>query len=223
MNSISTSDLFFDALYSKCQHKYQHLCLFKQHQLLEQSTLFKERFAEFFNLIETYVNWRMNNQAYAKDSSVHVLKKLYCTIFLETVLNRIHVYDIQTLCDGLTTHIADFMDEYTYWDQIYTDCYYYEEMSNPDEQKILPDFGNILDTYNGYNYYRRIHLSVIEKGHRETADHKDIKKDMYLKRVQGHRRDYERHVYNKGQNKKQRNHGFRLKDRKNKKQLDYRV
>ncbi len=139
------------------------------------------------------------------------------SMFAEFALKNIHVYDINTLCNGLETQIKKFMDQYEKYDLIFLDsrdfCYYdYAPLC------CLPSFGDILyflEMSNCYNYERQKTLKL-------NYEPKEMLTNLHAKRVSGHRQDFEKHVFNKGLNKEKRERNI-LKERKNKKFRDYRI
>lgn len=240
MNSLSIFDFCINALETKCK--------FSQDKLREQTFRFEQLFSELFKLIELhstkvhqnaaivfrtkkvqFKNYVLNVTTAEKNTNpptVDQLMKDFLNLFLDMAFKCIHVYDIQTLCDGLATQAARFVSEYEYLDSIeayydFDDAFYYSSDRPP------INFMHIIDTCANFSNGRPEYLSRT-MAHDNIVnvvdfDGKQLKSDLHLKRVQGHRQDYDQHIFDKGLNKKRREHGFRLKERKSKKRLDYSV
>jgi hypothetical protein len=135
----------------------------------------------------------------------------YFSIFVDYALQNITVYNEQSLYDGLSTQIQKFMktaklfdfDSYTYYPCICQDPY------GPTFMEVMWNIDNVC-------YIRT------QKFETESVLLKDLNHDVRTRKVQGHRKDYEKYIYNKGLNKVKRER-FNENQHKNKKFRDYSV
>ena len=138
------------------------------------------------------------------------------SFFLEYALKNIHIYNMDTLCNGLDTQIKKFINEYEYLIIFNLNINDYCEILD----NIYPSFEEVIEF---------IELSKIICNYKNDVllnsnfvDLKQMKNNLHSKRVAGHRQDFEKHLFNKGLNKSKRER-FVLKERKNKKSRDFRI
>jgi hypothetical protein len=228
-------------VYDYCIISLENKCRLKEVQNFEFFSQFKELFTEFFKFVESCSIKQFDSQYIKKSQNVKCemceeyqticdLCKMYDSCdsydlmfhnfnkFLDMALDCIHFYDIRTLCDGLSAQIKKFMEVYEHCNKV-----------DKKYGALYTTFESVIGVCIVYSMLTPSHIfpSLYDRNMNEILDYdfdeKQMKSDLHSMRVQGHRQDYDQHIYNKGQNKKRRNHTFRLKERKNKKQRDYSV
>lgn len=220
MNSSIVFDFCIFSLESKLalESKFQP----KKVKKFAYFSQFKDLFSEFFEFIVSRSIIQFNN---SKNICIHedvddVYDLMYhnFNLFIDMALDCIHYYDISTLCDGLSTQIKKFVE-------VYEHCYNIDKKYGD----IATSFESVYNVFIAYSnlipdhIFQSLYNWNMDEIQDDDFDGKQLKSELYVKRVQGHRQDYDQHIFNRGQNKKRREHGFRLRERKNKKRLDHRV
>jgi hypothetical protein len=194
---------------------------------------FELLFSDFFAFIKS--------QTMALDRKNKLRKKYYAqetlydrmydnfSVFVDFALKHIIVLDVETLYSGMSTQLNKFMKGYEYAFSENID-YLCENISYDFTYPRVSSFSEIVFHSDELDYFRKNYEEQYEFSYEyepESIFLKNVDIDLKLlnsdnrsKKVQGHRQDYEQHLFNKGLNKKKRERGhFPHKSHKNKNDL----
>ena len=144
------------------------------------------------------------------------------SVFVDFALNNIIVLDAETLYSGMSTQLNKFMKgyehavsenleyirDYNFYPKIFS---FYEIEFHSDE---LDYFRKNYEEQEDFWYEYETEPIYLKN---ESTDLKNLNSANRSQKVQGHRQDYEQHLFNKGLNMKKRERGhFPHKSHKNK-------
>jgi hypothetical protein len=198
--------------------------------LAKHSHRFELLFSDFFAFIlgQTMALDRKNK--YLKGYNYEMYETLYdrmydnFSVFVDFALNNIIVLDVETLYSGMSTQLKKFMKGYEY--AVSENLEFLCENASYDFSPRIFSFYDIVFHSNEYDYIRKNYQEQEEYWYEyetepiylktESTDLKHLNAVNRSRKVQGHRQDYEQHLFNKGLNKKKRERGhFPRKSHKN--------
>ncbi len=197
--------------------------------LAKHSHRFELLFSDFFTFIESQTIALEQKNKYLKGSFYNMRGTLYdqmydnFSVFVDFALKNIIVLDIETLYSGMSTQLNKFMKGYER--AVSENLEYISENYAYDLSPRIFSFDEIVYYSNEYDYFRNHYQEQQEfryKYETESTDLKNLNAVNRLQKVQGHRQDYEQHLFNKGLNKKKREHSY-TKPHKNKQRRDFQI
>jgi hypothetical protein len=124
------------------------------------------------------------------------------SVFVDFALKHIIVLDVETLYSGMSTQLNKFMKGYEHALS--------ENSGYGFTYPRIFTFHDMAFHSNECDYLRKLYEEQYEFWYEyetESIDLKHLNADNRLQKVQGHRQDYEKHLFNKGLNKKKRERG----------------
>lgn len=199
---------------------------------------FYELFLEFFKFVNKFTVTQLSldqlsvslfiTQKYdqtnkTKTNKINIYDEMFknFTIFLDFAMDNIIVVNVDTLFDGLSTQTTKFMTFYNTMEHKNCSVYGYSFCICCSDYYNFDDIIIEIKFYNDVYYQSEgDHILAVEEGEFDKVKEKQTKERKH--KVQGKRRDYEQYVYNKGLNKKKREHTH-TKQSKNKQHRDVMV
>jgi hypothetical protein len=204
--------------------------------LAKHSHRFELLFSDFFTFIESQTIALERKNKYLKGSFYDMRGTLYdqmydnFSVFFDFALKNIIVLDIETLYSGMSTQLNKFMKGYEH--AVSENLQYISENAAYDLSPRIFSFYEIVFHSNECDYWYKYYQEQEEFWYEyetesiylktESTDLKNLNADNRLQKVQGHRQDYEQHLFNKGLNKKKREHSY-TKPHKNKQRRDFQI
>ena len=176
--------------------------------LANHSQRFELLFSDFFVFIESQTLALDQKNKYLNGSYYKMRGTLYdrmydnFSVFVDFALKHIIVLDVETLYSGMSTQLNKFMKGYEHALS--------ENSGYGFTYPRIFSFHDIEFHSDECDYWRKHYEEQYEFWYEyetESIDLKHLNADNRLQKVQGHRQDYEQHLFNKGLNKKKRERG----------------
>jgi hypothetical protein len=193
---------------------YKQNCVHIDELVAKHGHRFELLFSDFFKFIE---HQTMLLDKYKKLPKYWNYDTLYdrmydnFEVFVNFALKHIIVLDVETLYSGMATQLNKFMKGYEHAFSESMD-YLSINISYDFTYPRISSFSEIVFHSHELDYWRKHDQEQYEylyeyEPDEDNVDLKNLNADNRLQKVQGHRQDYEQHLFNKGLNKKKRERG----------------
>ncbi len=178
---------------------------------------FELLFSDFFTFIESQTIALDQKNKYLKGSNYEMYDTLYdrmydnFSVFVDFALDNMTVLDVNTLYAGMSTQLKKFLKGY---DKAVSNDFEYQCENSYYFRPHVFSFSEMVFSSNECDYWRNHRQQQEDYWYEYETEPIFLKNDSTelkhlnaanrLQKVQGHRRDYEKHIFNKGLNKKKR-------------------
>lgn len=204
---------------------YKQNCVQVDELVAKHGHRFELLFSDFFKFIENQTMALDRKNKYLNGSYYKIRGTLYdrmydnFSVFVDFALKHIIVLDIETLYLGMATQLNKFMKGYEH--AVSENFEYLCENASYGIYTRIFTFHDIEFHSDECDYWRKHYQEQeeywyeyeTESTYLKTEINNDIKHlnaNTRLQKVQGHRQDYEKYIFNKGLNKKKRERGHFL-------------
>ncbi len=179
--------------------------------LAEHGHRFEELFSDFFDFVEFQTIMLDDKLRYRRPIRGSLYDRMYTNFseFVDFAMKHIIVMDVNTLYFGMSTQLKKFLNgfEHAVTENFENQC----ENSSYYFRPHVFSFREMVFHSDECDYWREHYQEQEDFWYNDETESIYLKTELKhlnainrLQKVQGHRQDYEKHIYNKGLNKKKR-------------------